>query len=273
MTSKQSLIQDLRHQGIRDRVVCLHSSFRSFGTVEGGPAALIGAFLELGNTLLCPSFFYACLALPPGPDWQRNGIDYANPPPLPGIAYEGRPDQIEPSMGVIPRTLLSWSGTIRSEHPLCSFVACGPLAGRLMEDQDPLSVYSCYKNIMRLELPADILLAGTGLTRCTPVHCAEELAGKVLFRRWANWRGQIIQIEDGSCSEGFENLASQVAATETSFRLGGSPVRRFDFGAFVEAAAAAIRLNPTITACGDPQCVRCRNMALGGRLAKQMSID
>jgi len=37
------------------RVVCVHSSLRSFGTVEGGADAVVDAFLDSGCTLLVPS--------------------------------------------------------------------------------------------------------------------------------------------------------------------------------------------------------------------------
>ena len=44
--------------GLEDSVVCLHSSFKSFGKVENGPNTIIDGFLDNHVTLLCPTFYY-----------------------------------------------------------------------------------------------------------------------------------------------------------------------------------------------------------------------
>ena len=44
------------HLGLAGKAVCLHSSLRSFGWVEGGASAVVDAFLFEESTLLVPTF-------------------------------------------------------------------------------------------------------------------------------------------------------------------------------------------------------------------------
>ena len=57
MTVTEQEIRDaLRSLDLSRRDVCVHSSLRSFGRVEGGARAVVGAFLEEGCTVLVPTF-------------------------------------------------------------------------------------------------------------------------------------------------------------------------------------------------------------------------
>ena len=49
--------------------------------------------------------------------------------------------------------------------------------------------------------------------------------------------------------------------------VGESLWRIYPFREFVDAAAAAIRRDPSITHCGDPHCARCNDAVKGGPLA------
>src|ERR1022692_4371415 len=72
----------LREAGIENRAVCLHSSLRSPGHVDGGTATVVDAFLDAGATLLVPTFGGSRYAVPAPPDLRppRNGISYAGGP-------------------------------------------------------------------------------------------------------------------------------------------------------------------------------------------------
>ena len=73
-------------------------------------------------------------------------------------------------------------------------------------------------------------------------------------------------MSEGGCSEGFENLAPALAHLEQRVTVGKSLWRIYPFREFVDAAAAEIRRDPSITHCGDPDCVRCNDAVKGGPL-------
>lgn len=265
MLQKHDVSEFIARNDLDHGVVCLHSSYRSLGPVAGGPDTLIEAFLESGCTLLVPSFFYESETRPLGTDYSNNGIDDRTDH-LRGVSFDDRPDQIDPSMGVIPRLVVAHPRALRTKNPHDGFCALGPRAEALVRDQHLLNVYSPYKAIQRLGLRAHIVLLGVDLCSCTPIHFAEERAGRTLFRRWAVYHGQTVEVEVGSCSEGFENLRPSVRTLETRDFLGASEVRTYPFGEFVDQVVGVLKASPTITRCADPSCLRCRDMVRGGRV-------
>lgn len=249
-------------------VICLHSSLKSFGHLEGGADTLIRAFIDQGCTLLVPTFTYGCAAPPPlGRRILQNAWDdSAALQEEDTVAYDKNSTLVERDMGAIPARLLQMQGRVRGDHPFNSFSALGPLAGELIGAQTPLDVYGPFK--AALSRPsARLTLVGVDLTKATPIHLAEELAGRRLFRRWArNADGAVQEVAVGSCSEGFNNLADAVREIETSVTVGQSRWRVYPFGAFIDAVTAAIVQNPQITHCADPNCTRCNDAVRGGPL-------
>lgn len=249
-------------------VLCLHASLRSFDPIEGGARTLLDALLDGRRTLLAPAFFYdSFVRCPPDSVWLRNGIspDYGPDPEDPTVVpYAGAPEQIDRSMGALPREMLRRSDAHHGDHPLDAFVAIGPEAESLTACQSPLDAYAPYR---MLEPRADawLLLMGVGLSRATPVHFGETLAGRDLFHRWALREGrEPVETRVGGCSEGFGRLDPFVADLETRFCVCGSTWRLFHFGSFAHRIAATIRRQPDITHCGDPACERCRDAVAGG---------
>ena len=109
------------------------------------------------------------------------------------------------------------------------------------------------------------VLMGVGLETMTLLHLAEEQAGRRLFRRWANDpRGEAMPVEVGGCSEGFRKLEAILSPHGRSGQVGQSTWRIYPARATLEVAAQAIRDDPTLTHCGDPDCERCRDAMLGG---------
>jgi aminoglycoside N3'-acetyltransferase len=271
MLSKQEIADFINRNGLAQTVICLHASFKSFGQVSGGPAALIDAFLAADCTLLCPAFFYESETYPPGANYAQNGIDYAAIEPLPGVNYVDAPEQINPSMGIVPRTILTYPAARRAKNPLNSFTALGGQADLLLADQHLLNVYSAYKQIYRRRLPAYVFLAGVDFTACTPIHFAEEVSGKTLFRRWAVYHGRTVEVEVGSCSGGFEKLGGVAQPIERVDYLGGSRICLYPFNPFIERIAAAMRAEPSSAGCANNSCLRCRDMGRGGRRVESHS--
>lgn len=266
-------ISDLRRTaqelGLVERCLCVHSSLRSFGRVEGGPEAVLQVLLDLGNTVMVPTFTYECLIDPP-PDpamrparnaWEYDGswISLTGRQKI----YRTQSNEVSNLMGAIPAALLRMPGRARGNHPICSFAAVGPMAVELIKDQRPLDVYAPLRSLA--ERDGLVVLMGVGLTRMTLVHLAENMAGRNLFRRWAlSVDGKCIMAEFGGCSEGFEKLQPPLEHLTRRSRAGSSPWRVLPANKAVWEAAAIIRTRPEITRCTDHACPRCRDGIQGG---------
>ncbi|MCK6264468.1 AAC(3) family N-acetyltransferase [Vibrio sp. ZSDE26] len=269
MLTEKDLIKQINEAGLANSSLCLHSAYRSFGALEEGPQTVINAFQKSGCTLVCPAFYYESQAFPVKQNYQNNGVDYQAVNEMRTVSFTGSIDQIEACMGVIPKQLLKQEGTLRTYHPSNSFAVLGPDAQALIADQSELNVYSIYKNIYQNPRPAYIVLAGVDFTSCTPIHFAEEVAGRRLFRRWAVSNGQVTETEEGSCSNGFEKLREQIQNIESVITLGNGEARIYEFHVFIDAVAKIIVENPDVTHCEDDNCIRCNDMALGGRVVEE----
>jgi aminoglycoside 3-N-acetyltransferase len=265
---------DIRHAvralDLSDRSLCVHSSLRSFGWVDGGASAIVEGLLAEGCTVLVPTFTYV-FAVEPLPHQRpaRNGWNYDSPPH--GFSggtrvYTIDTTEIQPyEMGAIPAAVVERPERVRGNHPLCSFSAVGPLAADLVGGQAPLHVYAPLEELVRRD--GAVALMGVGLDKMTLLHLAEQVAGRALFRRWANGPdGLPMEVETGGCSEGFPNLEPILSPLEKRTNVGLSTWRVFRAGATLRAAARAIRRDPHITHCGRAGCDRCNDAVLGGPL-------
>ena len=257
----------VRALGLSHRPLCVHSSLHSFGWVEGGAATVVDGLLAEGCTVLVPAFSPA-FAVPPPPDRRlvRNGWDYDRfPGPTGGLGRVYTPDsqEIDKAMGAIPAAVVGMPGRSRGNHPGNSFAAVGPLAHDLIAEQAPMNVYA---PLRRLAAHGGwVVLMGVGLNRLTLIHLAEQMAGRRLFRRWANGPdGQPIAVEAGGCSAGFGRLEPVLAPLMERLTVGRSPWLVLPAQATLAAAARAIQADPMATHCGDPQCERCNDAVLGG---------
>ena len=261
--TKNDIRKAISEAGLKGEIVCIHSSLRSFGEVIGGANMVIEAFLEEGCTLLAPSFTYDYY-IPTVEKIKQNGLDYEAEPFEPnGQIYNTEISDISSDMGAIPRAMVNTVGRHRGNHQTNSFVALGPYAQELISCQTPENVYAPFQKMM--ERNGKIVMIGVGLTRMTAIHYAEQLSGRELFVRWAlEANGDTIRIREGSCSEGFERLASAVSDLEKRITVGDSLWRIFPIKETVQACAEAIRQDSGITHCDDADCERCNDMQNGG---------
>jgi aminoglycoside 3-N-acetyltransferase len=244
----------------------------SFGYVEGGAQAVLDGFLEEGCTIMVLVLTFAFACPPPGDRRPaRNGVDYQRyertdagcVPPALLRGFSPDVQEIERGMGVIPATLLAMSGRVRGNHPRDSFAAVGPMADRLISGQTPLDVYAPLRALA--EHQGAVVLMGVGLDKMTLLHLAEQQAGRNLFRRWAYGSDmQIIEVEEGGCSSGFVQLQDVLGPVLTTTRVGDSHWRVFPAEMTLTVASEAIRYNPSITHCGNPACLECRDAIAGG---------
>ena len=255
------------------RPVCVHSSLRSFGDVEHGATTLLQGLLTEGCTVLVPSFSIAAFAIePPAPAEMRparNGLDYEKSTTLylagGRDTYTPHTTEIDLSMGAIPAAVVNWPERIRGDHPLNSFAAIGPLARLLLQDQNPVDVYAPLRALT--EQGGAIVLMGVGLERMTFLHYAEQAAGRIPFRRWANGPdGKPLLVAVGSCSEGFDHFAPLLDPLNQQFLVGESIWQVFPARETLDVAVQAMQRDPFMTHCDDDECERCADAIQGGPL-------
>lgn len=255
-----------RRLNLTGRPVGIHCSLRSFGEVEGGAASIIEGLRAEGCTALVPAFSYEFL-VPPPPEQRpaRNGWDYgSDTEPLKGASLVYTPDSevIDRDMGALAAAVVTRPGRCRGDHALNSFAALGPLAHRLISRQRPLDVYGPLKELAAAD--GYVVLMGVGPRRMTFIHLAEAMAGRQLFRRWANGPdGRPMMYETGGCSEGFCNLEPTLSLHAVTARVGQSHWRAFPARSTLNALTREIRSRPEVTRCDDRSCERC-NDAVGG---------
>ncbi len=272
MLTKTDLLNVIREQKLAGKVISLHSAYGSFGGIEDGPGTLIDAFIESGCTLLVPTFTYMNDAYPPlaGKKYAQNGVDLnAYQDALNDLtdSFKKGSQQISKEMGIIPKLILARPEAKRGNHPVNSLTAIGPRAVQLVEKQSCLDVYAPFEQCLK-EQDAVLLLMGVDFTGTTPIHFAEKLAGRTLFRAWANVIEneikQVKEVEIGSCSNGFNQLQTASQAIKTGTKVGNSNWQFYPFNRFIETCSNVIRQQPAITQCNNNNCIRCQDAIAGG---------
>lgn len=145
-------------------VVMLHSSLKSLGYVEGGPAAVLNALLEAispGGTLVVPTYYQ-----PGGTILATCQMDnYFFDPRIHGT-----------SLGSLPAAFLKVPGVERSIHPTHSVSAVGPQAQYIVKDHHfAASTFGAGSPWQRcIELDAKILGLGVSMGPVTFYHALED---------------------------------------------------------------------------------------------------
>ncbi|MDP9176764.1 MAG: AAC(3) family N-acetyltransferase [Gemmatimonadota bacterium] len=264
----------LQSVGLSGRPLCVHSSLRSFGNVEGGAPTAVQSLLAEGCTILVPTFSSTAYEVWPDPPdtIERNGVPRNSQRRVParaGGAFSPDVNDSDGEMGAIPAAVLAMPERVRGNHPLDSFSAVGPLAHELVDAQSWSSVFAPLEALIAAE--GAVVLMGVGLDRLTLLHLAEYRAGRSPFVRWATRAdGSIMRVRLGGCSDGFPRLAPALAAVTEQKRVGDSRWSVLPAAEAVEIATEAIRANPEITHCANPACDRCNDAVLGGPQSLRM---
>jgi aminoglycoside 3-N-acetyltransferase len=230
----------------------VHSSYRSLGDVEGGPATVIQALLNCigpqGNLML-PTFNYAV----PRPD------PYFDPAETPGAT------------GVITEVGRKWPGAVRSVHPTHSVAVIGPKATEWTQDHLKVRAAGIGSPIDLLaKHGGKVLLLGVGQIANTTIHIAEEYAG-VPKAPWVfglpilNIKlpsGKIIthQVDtSSSCSSAFGGAEYPLRQKDLirDLRLGSCKMQMMKGSDVIEQVSRIIREKPDVLLCTNPKCVPC----------------
>lgn len=197
MLTKHNLVRALREIGVEpgDSFV-VHSSYRSFGGVEGGPEAVLDALIEAvgpSGNLVLPTFNYTGNIAEP----------YFDPAVVPCLT------------GIIPELGRKRPNALRSLHPTHSLTVIGPDAVELTKDHMWFRTVGPGSPIDRLQkMGGKVLLLGVGHTSNTMIHLGEEYAGtpkvgwfeETKYARVLMPDGSIVSHEvdtSTSCSRGF----------------------------------------------------------------------
>ena len=264
---KIDVLKAIESLSLNNATVCIHSSLKSFGHVEGGASSIINAFLDSGCTILVPGFIYSNSIPAPERSPLRNGLDYDNNDE--NISAYNKIFTVESndiskdSLGIIPYEILQMPHRKRGHNPINSFTAIGPKATELVADQSAIDVYSPLRKMY--DNNGYVILIGVTLKRMTAIHWAEQKAGRTLFVRWANgYDGKPMRVSVGSCSEGFDKFDCILKPVERNIKVGDSNWRVFPMKQIVDLCANAIMEDPMITHCGNPECERCNDAVQGG---------
>ncbi|MFD5572627.1 aminoglycoside N(3)-acetyltransferase [Streptomyces cadmiisoli] len=176
LVTRDSLAADLSGLGVRPgEILLVHSSLSSLGWVCGGAETVVRSLCDaLGphGTLVVPAQSGhlsdpAVWSSPAMPEEWWEAIRAGLP------AYDPR---ITPTrgVGVVPETVRTWPGALRSAHPQTSFAALGPRAAEILDGHAPDCRLGEASPLARLErLGARVLLLGAGYDACTAFHLAE----------------------------------------------------------------------------------------------------
>ena len=158
--TRTSIREDLSRLGLgRADIVFFHSSLRSLGWVQGGPDAVVDAFLDIvgpEGLVIVPTLSF-CFA---GHDGEESGF---------------HPGQTASHVGAITDRLWRRPGAQRSAHPTHSIAAIGNRAAELVAGHDKTSTFGKEGPYRRyVEWGAKILFLGVDHRRNTTLHAIED---------------------------------------------------------------------------------------------------
>ncbi|WP_181794314.1 aminoglycoside N(3)-acetyltransferase [Streptomyces sp. WELS2] len=234
LVTRDTLATDLRLLGVENgEILLVHSSLSSLGWVNGGAVAVVQGLLDA----LGPA---GTLVVPTQTGDQSDPALWENPP-VPGEWWDriratmpAYDPLVTPSLGVgvIPETVRTWPGALRSAHPQTSFAALGPRAREITEGHAPDCRLGEESPLAKLEeLGARVLLLGAGYGSCTAFHLAEYRipAPRVEVGRPAPGGGWETVVEVSISSDRFDELGRDFERDRPVVRgrAGGADARLF----------------------------------------------
>ncbi len=234
LVTEENIVDGLRSLGLdHSSHVLAHASLRSFGHVEGNALSVCRALGTVCGTVMMPAGSWDLTGLPMAPpglvrpfnacrtasSWDEFDAAVTRATPF-------RDDlPIDRELGIIPETMRTQLGPLRSAHPLMSFIALGTCANELLSAQRldwPLGPIEALA-----ELGGDVLLLGVTHTANTTIHLAEQRLGRSCFWRYAKVdEGVWMELPNiPGESDAFDDIESGLTDVQ-QVRIGDSLVRR-----------------------------------------------
>jgi aminoglycoside 3-N-acetyltransferase len=257
---KAAIAAGLRKLGLRaGDIVMVHSSLSSVGYVEGGPATVIEALVEVltpTGTLLMPTF--------------------GGPPPF-DLANTSS------GLGAITEAFRKMPGVFRSLHPTHSVSAIGARAEEIVRDHiaSPTAAGRETPYGRLIELGGKILFVGVDNDRSTTMHTLEEyVEAPYLSHREATYLDENGQEQTKKLRlfpgphRDFIGLGPlfRGEGVEVTGRIGNAVCRLIDAGRMRDVVLAAFRDDPALVLCDNPNCADCvmqRRKILVARLKQE----
>ena len=237
-----------------DKPAIAHASVRSFGVIQNGVEALLGALLSSVNGLMMPAFTYKTMIIPEvGP--PNNGLAYGKHRDLNRMAEPFHREMlVDPLIGALAEKLRTYPGAMRTAHPILSFAGVG-VDGALVTQ----TLYNPFTPIGWLaDHDGWVLLLGVNHTVNTSIHYAEKLAGRRQFVRWGLTKKRILEcLGFPGCSDGFETIRPDIEHVTRRVEIGNSFIEAIPIRPLLSAVEATLKENPLALLCQRGECERC----------------
>lgn len=250
--TKNDLIEQIKALGIRSNdTVCIHSSMKAIGEVEGGADTVLDAFIH---------YLKDGLLIFPTHTWDRMNEDHPIFNPL-----------TDPScVGILSNLFMKRSGVIRSWHPTHSVAALGKDAAEYVRGEEmsetPCPREGCMGKLY--DRGAKILFIGCDLTKNTIIHGVEEWNG-IPHRLVDNYQPYQILTPDGKLidrpfrghdhslgdiSENYDKLEAPLLKTGIAKlgRIGDAKTFICDTRGMVDLTTSFLKKNPDLFADRKP---------------------
>ena len=239
--TSQQLDEGLAALGLSgDQHVIVHSSLKSFGTLDGGAGTLLGALERCAATVVAPAFSYQTLLRGPESPIHSQFV---------------RDTRVSRDIGRLSQTMIERPDAQRSFHPALSFVALGQQSGMVLARQTLANPYAPIGALY--DLNGYALLAGVDHSTNTSVHYGEYLAGMPLLTRHVAHHGRVAACSFPNCSADFERLSPHV--TPKTVHVGRSQLRLYRVRDLVDKTVNLVRQDPEVLLCTYPTC-RCNQV-------------
>ena len=240
----------------QDRDVLALVNLEAIGAVEDGAETVAKAIAHAAGTVVMPAFTYQTQIIPQtGP--PDNALVYGSGDDLNARATIFRPDlPVHPDCGTVAEALRQDPRTLRSVHPILSFVAQGDHARQVLgaqTQQNPLAP------IAWLEAhDGAVLLMGVDHRQNYALHLAEQRAGRKTFVRWALTMDDIEELSNiPGCREGFNALWRELMHLTTVAHLGMARCELIPLKPLMAYAEKRLREEPNFMLCHKPSCLTC----------------
>jgi aminoglycoside 3-N-acetyltransferase len=247
--------------GLHDKPVIAHVSLKPLGFVEGGAEAILDAMLASFASVIMTTHTYKTNIIPDvGP--PNNGITYGSGHDTNRMAEPFHPDmRADPMMGILPETLRNHPSAIRTAHPILSFAGINAdltlFTQTLYEPLAPIGALA--------EQDGWVVLVNVDHTVNTSIHCAEKLAGRKQFIRWALVGDRVVECPGfPGDSMGFQSIEPYIIFDTRRVQVGEGYIQAVPLQRLLDVVQELIRKDPLALLCERTNCERCNAVRVTG---------